>query len=44
VITCSGFLNSWSTCLVNAGRACGNRGYETIQGTEEDRSMLIACK
>ncbi len=44
VITCSGFLNSWSTCLVDAGRACGNRGYETIQGTEEDRSMLIACK
>ena len=44
VITCSGFLNSWSTCLVDAGRACGSRGYETIQGSEEDRNMLIACK
>ena len=44
VITCPGFLNSWSSCLVNAGRACGNRGYDTIQGTEEDRSLLIACK
>jgi len=44
VITCGGFLNSWSSCLVQAGRACGNRGYETIKGSEEDRSMLIACK
>ncbi len=44
VVTCTGFLNSWSTCLVNAGRACGSRGYETIQGSEEDRSLLIACK
>jgi hypothetical protein len=44
VITCSGFLNSWSTCLIDAGRACGSRGYDTIQGGEEDRNMLIACK
>jgi len=44
VITCGGFLNSWSTCLVKAGRACGNRGYETIKNSEEDRSMMIACK
>ncbi len=44
VITCGGFLNSWSSCLVKAGRACGNRGYETIKGNEEDRSMMIACK
>jgi hypothetical protein len=44
VVTCGGFLNSWSSCLTKAGRACGNKGYDTIQGTEEDRSMLIACK
>jgi hypothetical protein len=44
VVTCGGFLNSWSSCLVKAGRACGNRGYETIKGSEEDRSMMIACK
>jgi hypothetical protein len=44
VVTCAGYLNSWSTCLVKAGRACGNKGYETIQGSEEDRSLLIACK
>jgi hypothetical protein len=43
-VTCAGFLNSWSSCLVKAGRACGKQGYETLQGTEEDRSMLIACK
>ena len=44
VITCSGVLSSWSTCLINAGRACGNHGYETIKGDEDDRSMLIACQ
>jgi hypothetical protein len=44
VVTCGGFLNNWSSCLVKAGRACGNRGYDTIQGSEEDRSLLIACK
>jgi hypothetical protein len=44
VVTCGGFLNGWSSCLVKAGQACGNHGYETIKGSEEDRSMLIACK
>ncbi len=43
-VTCHGFFNSASNCLVAAGRACGNRGYDTIEGTAEDRSMLIACK
>jgi hypothetical protein len=42
-VTCGGLLNSWSSCLVKAGRACGNRGYETLQGSEDDRSLLIAC-
>lgn len=44
VVTCGGFLNNWSSCLVKAGQACGNQGYETIKGNEEDRAMMIACK
>ena len=44
VVTCGGFLNSWSSCLIKAGRACGNRGYDIVSGTEEDRDMMIACK
>ena len=44
VVNCGGFLDSWSSCLVKAGRACGNRGYETIKGGEDDRSIMIACK
>ena len=44
VITCGGYLNSWSSCLVKAGQACGTQGYETVKGNEEDRAMLIACK
>ena len=44
VITCGGFLNSWSSCLVKAGRACGTSGYDMVKGNEEDRAMLIACK
>ena len=44
VITCDGYLNSFSSCLVKAGRACGGRGYDTLRGGEDDRSLLIACK
>lgn len=44
VINCGGLLSSWSACLVKAGRACRSSGYDTIRGTEEDRSVLIACK
>jgi hypothetical protein len=44
VITCGGFLNSYATCLVKAGRACGSNGYETLKGNEDDREMLVACK
>jgi hypothetical protein len=43
-ITCGGLLNSYSSCLVKAGRACGSNGYETVKGSEEDRELLIACK
>jgi hypothetical protein len=44
VIECGGLLSNWSSCLVKAGRACGSHGYDTIKGSEEDRSILIACK
>ena len=44
VVNCGGLLSDWSACLVKAGRACGSRGYDTIKGSEEDRSILIACK
>ena len=44
VITCDGFLNSYSNCLVKAGRACKSLGYEVLKGSEDDRDMLVACK
>ena len=44
VVTCHGYLNSFSSCLVEAGKLCGGRGYDVIRGGEDDRSMLIACK
>jgi hypothetical protein len=44
VVTCGGFLNSYASCLVKAGRACGSRGYETLKGGEDDRELLIECK
>jgi hypothetical protein len=43
-ISCRGFLNSWDNCLVKAGRICGARGYETIEGDRYDRTMLIGCR
>jgi len=44
VITCDGLFNNYATCLVKAGRACGNNGYDTLRGGEDDRNLLIACK
>jgi hypothetical protein len=44
VITCDGFLNSYSNCLVKAGRACKSLGYDILKGSEDDRDMLVACK
>jgi hypothetical protein len=44
VVTCEGYLNDFANCLVKAGRVCGNRGYETLSGGPDDRSLLIACK
>jgi hypothetical protein len=43
-ISCRGFLNTWDSCLVRAGRICGARGYELIEGDKYDRAMLIGCK
>jgi len=43
-ISCRGFLNTWDACLVKAGRICGARGYETIEGDKYDRTLLIGCR
>src|SRR5579859_5907238 len=43
-ISCRGFLNTWDSCLVKAGRLCGSRGYETIEGDRYDRNLVIGCK
>jgi hypothetical protein len=43
-VSCRGFLNTWDSCLVKAGRICGMRGYDTIEGDKYDRSLLIGCK
>jgi hypothetical protein len=44
VVTCGGYLGNWSSCLVQAGKACGSRGYDRIEGDEDDRRLLVACK
>ena len=44
VIDCEGFLNSYGTCLIKAGRACQSRGYDILRGGPDDRSLLVACK
>jgi hypothetical protein len=44
VINCDGYLNSYSSCLVKAGRACGGKGYDVVRGGEDERSLMVACK
>jgi hypothetical protein len=44
VVTCNGFLNTFSSCLVKAGRACGNNGYDTLKGGDDERTLFIACR
>lgn len=43
-ISCKGFLNTWQSCLVRAGRICASRGYDAIRTEEGDRELLFACK
>lgn len=43
-LSCKGFLDSWQSCLIKAGRICGTRGYQEIRSEEYDRELLIACK
>lgn len=43
-ISCRGFLNTWNSCLVQAGRTCGPLGYDTITEDQYDRTLLIGCK
>jgi hypothetical protein len=44
LVSCKGFLNSWESCLVKAGKICGPRGYNTIRSEPYDRTILFACK
>lgn len=43
-ISCKGYLTSWNSCLIKAGKICEARGYRTIRSEEYDRELLIACK
>jgi hypothetical protein len=43
-IRCKGYLNSWESCLIKAGKLCESRGYRTIRSEEYDRTMIVACK
>ena len=43
-ISCKGYLNSWDSCLIKAGKLCEARGYRTIRSEIYDRQLLIACK
>jgi hypothetical protein len=43
-VSCRGFLNSWDSCLVKAGRICGTRGYEVINEDQYDRTLMFGCK
>jgi len=44
VVTCGGVFNRWDSCLVKAGKICRDRGYDTIESGEYDRTLIIACK
>jgi hypothetical protein len=44
LVSCKGFLNSWESCLVKAGKICGSRGYNTVRSEQYDRALVIACK
>lgn len=44
VVKCGGLMGSSAACMVKAGRACGNHGYDIIRGNDEDGQLLIACK
>jgi hypothetical protein len=43
-ISCRGFLNTWDSCLVKAGRICATQGYDTIESDKYGRTLLIGCK
>ena len=44
LVSCKGFLNSWESCLVKAGKICGSRGYNAIRSEQYDRTILFSCK
>jgi hypothetical protein len=43
-VTCNRFYESWSSCLIQAGRLCGSRGYTTYYSDEVNRELIVGCK
>jgi hypothetical protein len=43
LVSCKGFMNSWESCLVKAGKICGTRGYNAIRSEPYDRTILFSC-
>ena len=43
-LSCGGLATSWTSCLVKAGRLCGQRGYSIAYSDEINREMLVECK
>lgn len=43
-VTCDRFYESWSDCMVKAGRLCGRRGYTTYYSDEVNRELIVGCK
>lgn len=44
LVSCKGYLNSWESCLIKAGKICGTRGYNPIRSEPYDRTILFSCK
>ena len=43
MITCSGPMKRWSSCVTRAGLVCGPRGYTVRYSDEIERELVVAC-
>ena len=43
-ISCAAVGHKWTSCLVRAGRLCGERGYLVSYADEIERELLVECK
>lgn len=43
-VACNRFYEDWSSCMVKAGRLCGNRGYTVYYSDEVNRELIVGCK